>query len=251
MAPKSTGLGMGLEVNGVSVAGDVNSIGKIGGGPMPIEMTGIDKLGYERFGGLRDGALEWVSYFNPTLSHPLFAALPTADIIATVRYPGGTIGTVGAGVVAKQIGYDPKRGNDGSLLVDIKTMSNGSGVEFGLMATAGLRTDGAAGNGAGLDFGAVIGTTAFGLQMYVQLTAFTGTSVTVKLQHSNDDAAGDPYADISGATTVDLTTAPQAVRIATAGNVSVKRWVRVVSVGTFSNAVYTVLVCKNPVAVVF
>jgi hypothetical protein len=250
---KSSGLGMGFDIDGIDLSGDVNSFSKIGGGLGGTqEMTGIDKFAYERAGLARTGGIDWRSYFNPSAgaAHPKLSALSTADQIATVRFAPQAIGGGGAGHVCKQLNYDWNRGDDGALLLDVKTLCNGFGLEYGQYLTAGKRTDGAATNGTSYDYGAITGTTAFGLQMYVQLYAFTGTSVTIKVQSSTDDAVGDPYADVTGATTGALS-AVGAVRIATGPTASVERWLRVSTVGTFSNAVFSVLVCRNIVATVF
>ena len=249
---KSSGLGMGFDVDGIALAGDINSFGKIGGGPAGTQdLTGIDKYAPERAGLLRSGAFEWVSYFNPAVgaAHPKFSALPTSNITATVRFPGAALGDAGAGIVAKQITYDPKRGKDGSLLIDIKTVSDGFGMEFGQQLTAGIRTDSTATAGTAYDYGAAVGTTNFGLQMYVQLYAFTGTSVTIKIQSSTDNA-GDAYADVTGATTAALT-AIGAVRIATGPTAAVERYLKVVTTGTFSNAQFHVLAVRNLTATAF
>jgi hypothetical protein len=52
--------------------------------------------------------------------------------------------------------------------------------------TAAPRTDTTATNGTSYDFGT--GSTAFGLQAYLQVLSFTGTSCTIKLQESSDNA---------------------------------------------------------------
>jgi hypothetical protein len=33
-------------------------------------VTAINKSAYERLGGLRDGGMTWVSFFNPANAHP-------------------------------------------------------------------------------------------------------------------------------------------------------------------------------------
>jgi hypothetical protein len=84
---------------------------------------------------------------------------------------------------------------------------------------------------------------AFGLIMFVHLFAFTGTSVTIKLQSSSDNA-GDAYADVTGATTSALSAARQGLRIATAA-VDVERYLKVVTTGTFTNAQFAVSVYRH------
>lgn len=241
---KTTGLGTYLLVNGVNISGDTNSITRLGGGPAAEDMTGIDKLAFERQGALRDGALGWISYFNPSTAHPLLAALPRTDIIGMVLFTQ-TLGGVGAGIVAKQLDYAGNREQSGAYRFTVEGQGNGFGLEFGEQLTPGMRSDTAATNGASVDDGATIGTTAFGLQMYVELVSFTGTSVTIKAQSSTDNGAGDAFADITGATTGALTTAPAAVRVATAVNASVERYLRIVTTGTFSEATFAVVLCRN------
>lgn len=249
---KGSGLGMGFDVDGIDLSGDINSFAKIAGGlGGTMDVTGIDKFAPERQGLLRTGGIDFLAYFNPSAgqAHPKFSALPTADVVCTARF-GTTIGDAAVSMVGKQIGYDPKRDKNGSLLIDVRTLCNGFGLEWGQQLTAGKRTDGTATNGASLDYGATIGTTNFGLQMYVQLYAFTGTSVTITVQSSTDNAAGDPFATVTGATTGALS-AVGAVRVATAGNVAVERYLRVVTTGTFSNAIFHVNLIRNVTATVF
>jgi hypothetical protein len=246
---KTTGLGNYLYVNGVDLSGDTNSIAKLYGGPSAQDMTGINKSAYERQAGLRDGGLSWVSYFNPTNAHPLLSALPTADVIGMINFTQA-IGAAGAGIVAKQIDYPGGRENNGAFKFSVEAQGNGFGLEFGDQITAGKRSDTVATNGASIDYGATIATTNFGLQLYAQLFSFTGTSVTLKVQSSTDDAAGDAFADVTGATTGALS-AIGAARVATGATAAVERYLRLVSTGTFSEATFAVVVCRNRAAPVF
>src|SRR5690606_22628196 len=129
----------------------------------------------------------------------------------------------------------------------IESQGNGYGLEWGEQLTAGIREDTAATNGDSVDFEA---STSFGLQMYVQLFEFTGTDVTIKVQSSSDDGDGDAFADVTGATTGALT-AVGGRRVATANNLSIERYLRVVTTGTFSVANFAVMVVKNELAVSF
>ena len=69
----------------------------------------------------------------------------------------------------------------------MEAQSNLFTLDWGRSLTAGKRTDTEASDGDSVDFGT--GSTDFGLQAYLHVFAFTGTSVTVKLQESSDDAA--------------------------------------------------------------
>jgi hypothetical protein len=245
---KQSGLGDNFYVHGIDLSGDTASLGRIGGGPAALDVTGINKSANERIGGVRDGSIEWQSFFNPAVgaSHPTLSALPTTDIICSY-FRGTVIGGQAASIVAKQLNYDANREQEGALNFAVESQGNGYGLEWGRSLTAGIRQDTAAANGAGVDFGA---STSFGLQLYVHLFDFTGTSVTVKVQESSDDAAADAYADVTGATSGALT-AVGAVRAQTARNLTVERYLRVVTTGTFTVADIAVMVVKNVTSVVF
>lgn len=242
---KESGLGDNFYVGIYDLSGDVNALSRIGGGPTPIDVTAINKSAFERIGGKRDGGIDFSTLFNVATDqeHDALKGLPTADV--QMMYCRGTVlGNPGAAIIAKQANYDWTRGEDGSLQGAVQALANGYGVEWGRLGTAGKRTDTAATNGASIDGAA---SSSFGLQMYVHLFSFTGTSVTIKLQESSDDGGGDAFANVTGATTAALTT-PGTVRIATATNLAVERYLRVVTTGTFSSAVFAVLIVRNQTA---
>lgn len=247
---KSSGLGASFYIGGVDLSGDIGSLSKISGGQTPIDLTAINKSAHERVGGLRSGEIDFMAYFNPSAAaaHPTLSALPTTDVIASYLH-GAAVGNPAACMVAKQINYDPTRAADGSFTINVQALSNAYGLEWTAQATAGKRTDTSATNGAGIDGSA--GTT-FGLQAYLHVFAVVGTSVTVSLEHSTDDGGGDPYAAITGgAFAAVLAGATSAQRIATASGATIKRYVRVVTAGTFSSAVFWVGYARNQTSVVF
>lgn len=249
MTGKTTGLGNYLLINGVNLSGDTNSITRLNGGPAAMDMTSIDQLAFERQGGKRDGGMGWVSYFNPARAHPVYSALPRTDVHGMILF-GQAIGNAAAGVVGKLPDYAGTREDSGAYKLAVEILGNGFGLEHGAQLTAGMRSDTTATNGASLDYGATIGTTAFGLQMYVQLLSFTGTSVTIKVQSSTDNGGGDAFADIAGATSGALTT-PAGLRVATGSTASVERYLRVVTTGTFTQATFAVMVARNLFATKF
>jgi hypothetical protein len=247
---KQAGLGMRLSVGGVDLSGDIGALSRIGGGLAGTQdVTAINQSAMDRAGLLRDGSIEWSAFLNTAAggAHATFSALPTADQIMTV-HTGTAIASAAASIVAKQVNYDPTRGADGALTIAGQDLGNGFGLEWGDQLTAWQRTDTAATNGAGVDFAA---TTAFGLAAVLHCYSVTGTSVTVKIQHSDDDAGTDPYADVTGAAFTAVAVAPAAQRIATATGLSVKRWLRVVTTGTFNPATFTVQAAKFETATVF
>ncbi|MDX3643224.1 hypothetical protein, partial [Streptomyces sp. MB09-02B] len=63
---KQSGLGQAFYLGGYNLSGDTGSGDDIGCGLAGTQdVTGIDKSAYERIGLLRDGRLNWTSFFNP------------------------------------------------------------------------------------------------------------------------------------------------------------------------------------------
>ncbi|WP_027933738.1 hypothetical protein [Amycolatopsis thermoflava] len=254
---KQSGLGDNLYVSGYDVSGDVGQVGNIAGPLATLDVTGIDKEANERIGGLRDGAIEFTAFWNPERAtdnpgvtrdraHAVLSSLPTAD--RHVMYCRGTqLGSQAACLVSKQINYDPSRGDDGSFTLAVSAQANGFGLEWCTQLTPGKRTDTAATNGPAVD---LVAPTAFGLQAYLQVFAFTGTSATIKLQESSDNGAADAWTDVvdgSFAAVAGITEQ----RIQTARDQTVERYLRVVTAGTFTQLVFAVGVAKNDVEVSF
>lgn len=253
---KTAGLGDQFYFSGNDLGGDIQQLSRIYGGPAALDSTDITQRGMSRFGGLRDGGFEATAFFDPAVgaSHAVLSALPTADVLGTYHHVNSAAGTPAIGdpaasCIAKQIDYGANRSQDGQLLFQFPVMANGFGLEWGFLATPGKLTQGGAGNGASLNLGSA-GPGAFGLQAYLHVFAFTGTSITVKLQSSSDNGAGDAFADIAGATFLAASAAGTWQRIAVAA-ATIEQYIRIVSTGTFSNAVFLVQVCRNPVAVAF
>jgi hypothetical protein len=247
---KTSGLGDQLYVAGVDVSGDINSLKNIHGGPAALEFTDITQSGMARLGGERDGGIDFTSYFDPAAgaSHATFSALPTADVIVSY-FRGTALGNGAACEVAKQANYDATRGNDGSLTFDVSTLANGFGVEWGVQLTAGKRTDTTATSPAtGVDQTTV--STAFGWQAWLHVFAFTGTSVTVTIQDSADNSSFLNFGGGGGAFTA--ATGVTSQRLVSPGATdTVRRYVRAITTGTFSNAVFAVVFTRNTTAVVF
>lgn len=248
---KQSGLGDALFISGYDLSGDIQAVGNVGGGPAPLDFTSITKSAYERKGGRLDGRMQVTSFFNPgpaaDAAHKVLSTLPRTDV--TAMYCRGTgLGAPSANLVAKQIGYDGTRGDDGAFTFAVEAQSNTYTLEWGRLLTAGKRTDTTAGNGASVDFGT--GPTSFGLQAYLHVFAFTGTSVTVKVQSSSDNGMGDAWADVTGGSFA-AATGVGAQRIQTARNATIERYLRVVTTGTFTNAIFAVSVIRNDVAVTY
>lgn len=241
---KSSGLGARFFVAGVNLSGDVGSLSGISQPRGMKPVTGIDKLAFERIHLLKDGSVSYAAHWNPTGAHVTLSALPTAD--QPVMYcHRATLGAPAASMVGKQINYDGTRAQDGGLDLAVQSLANGFGLEWGELLTAGVQQTTGAGALGGLDYGAAIGTTAFGLQSYLHVMAFTGTSATVAIQDSNDNGGVDPYVNVTGAGFAAVSTAPGSQRLQTGRTQSVKRWLRINVTGTFTVFDFAVSVHRN------
>jgi hypothetical protein len=238
---KTSGLGDDLAVAGFRIGGDIQSLA-IAGGNTPIDVTDITQSAHSRLGGVRAGSIKVVAYHDPAplQSHAVYSPLPTTDQIVTY-FRGQAIGNPAACCNSKQVDYNPTRTNTGALTFAVDAESNGFGLEWGLQLTAGFRTDTTATTGPFFDQGAG-GTN--GAQAYLQLVSFAGTSVDVTVQHAT--TSGGAYT-----TLIDFgaQTATGAFRGTAAGTVN--EFLKVVTAGTFTSAVFAVVFMLNPVAVVF
>lgn len=238
---KQGGMGDRFYIDEFNMSGDVGSLGNVGGGPAPSVVTAIDKSAEERIGLELDGRLSFVTWFNPSTtvgaegSHAILKTRPTADRIITYGI-GAAIGNPAASMVSKQANYDGTRGQDASYSHAVDAQANGYGLEWGQQLTAGTRTDTAATNGASIDYGSV--STLFGAAAYLHVISVVGTSVTVKIQDSADNGT---FADVTGLTFT--TVAGGAVskeRVATGSTATIRRYVRAVTTGTFTSALFMV-----------
>lgn len=251
---KQSGLGAALYLDGFDLSGDVGAVDKIHGGCATLDVTGLDKLAYERIGGLRDGDISFKAFFNPTITvqeHARLSTLPRTDVDAMVELwtPGApALGDYSACILGKQVNYDPARAADGSLIFSVDIIGNGFGVEWGQSLTAGKRQDTTATNPtSGLDDLAGSPTsTAFGATVYAQVFSFAGTSITFTLR----DAATEPtYAAVTGGASSAIT-AIGAYRWSTATGQTIRRFLSIGTSGTFSECTFAIAVVRHRVATI-
>ena len=232
---KESGLGDRLFVAQYDLSGDVGSVQNIAGPRSVFEVTGIDKSAPERILTLKDGAIGFAAWHNPSASqsHLVLSALPSSDVNVTYGH-GSTVGNPAASMVAKQIDYDSQRGQDGSLAHAVQTQANGTPLEWGILLTAGKETIASAGNGTSVDDGSV--STTFGAAAYLHVTGITSGTATVTVHDSADNST---FAAVTGLAFT-AASAATSERIATATTATIRRYVRIVTTGTFSNLVAVV-----------
>lgn len=238
---KQSGMGDNCYVDGFDVSGDIGSLPRVSGSLSTQDITNITQSANARLGLLRDGGIDYGAYWNPgpeaNAAHLVHRTLPTLDRAVTyVR--GAALGAPAASLIGKQVNYDGSRGADGSFTLTVNALANGFGLEWGNMLTPGKLTQGAAANGATVDLGALPISWSFGWAAYLHVFAFTGTSVTVKVQ---DSADGVSFADLAGAGFVAASGAgAQRITAGPTSTATVRRYARVVTTGTFTNVVLAV-----------
>jgi hypothetical protein len=247
---KQSGLGDNFLLQGYDLSGDIGSLDSIASPMSPLTATGIDKSAVERIPGLRDGSMEFMSYFNDAAgaSHTRLSTLPTTDVIGTYLR-GTTRGNAGAGIVAKQANYDLSRGDDGAATFKTTLSAADHGVVWGEQLTAGKETFVVASPTTSIDgnnYGGS-GTTNFGIEAFLQVTALTGTNAVVTIQSSSDNAVGDPFSLFTGSAFTSMT-AVGAQYLATTTTQAVERYLRINVTGTFTSVTLAVIVCRHLVA---
>ncbi len=239
---KQPGLGDNFFVEGRDLSGDTNSVGTIRSSRPPIDVTGINKSAHERLPGQWDGEISFVTFFNKASDQQFDAlkAVPTANV-QVMYMRGTTLGDQGACMIGNQAsGGGPERTADGGITFAPQFLSDGKGLEWTRNLTAGKRTDSSATDGSSVDDG-VAGSSSFGLSAYLQVFAFTGTSVTCTIEESSNDGAGDAFAAVTGGAFAAVSAANVVERIQTSLALTVERYLRLATTGTFSDAVFAVM----------
>jgi hypothetical protein len=243
---KQSGLGDQLYIAGRDLGADINSIGGMSTPRETLPATGITMSAQARMYGKRDAQAEFTSYFEDTAAgvHDTLNDLPRTDV-HLMYLRGATAGNASYCSLGKQVNYDPKRGDDGSLLFGTSMLSSSFGADWCKQLTAGKITHASAtATGNGIDFST--GTKAFGFQAYLQVFSIGSGTATVKIQESSDlTGAPDAFADVSGGgfTAVTGRTAERIQSVS--ATLSVERYLRVVTTGTFTNLVFAVSVNRN------
>jgi hypothetical protein len=157
-------------------------------------------------------------------------------------FRGSAIGNPAFCTGGKQINYDWTRDTTANITGKVEVQADSFGGLWGTQITPGIRLDTAATSGASNND---VASTAFGAEAYLQLFSFLGTSVDIAVQDSADNIT---FANVTGLDFGALSSAPQAIRLATANNATIRQYVRVNTTGTFTYARFAVMYRRNPVA---
>ncbi|HSW43158.1 MAG TPA: hypothetical protein VLM76_11675 [Patescibacteria group bacterium] len=248
---KRTGIGSRLYIDGNDVSGNIGSIGTIAATRALLDQTDITQHAMDRGPGLGDGQMTYLAWWDGTPvtgAHQVLRGLRNRGIVSICH--GVTLGSPVASLLSDQVDYSIARSPDATLAATIDMQASGGvPLEWGVLLTSSgsepRQTVASAGNGSDVDLTDV--STAFGATLYVHVLSLSGTSVTVKVQ----DAATLPtYADVAGLTTTAITPAgaPTAQRAATGPTATIRRFVRIVTTGTFTNAVIVAAFVRNMAA---
>ena len=235
---KSAGLAQQFFVHGYDLSGDVSAINNASSPRGVLEITGINKSAIERVMPRTDGAINYNSWFNDSAlqEHVILSSLPTSDSLVLWAL-GGSSGDTAAMLVSKQLDYPLTKGADGSLAATIDCQGNGEPLEWGIMLTAGKITHSSAtasGSGTSYDQGAATSSGAVGM---LHIMDIDSGSPTIAIQ---DSANNSSFTSIIGFSTVADGAEPTAERVSMTGNV--RRYISVVSTGTFSNCDFAVAI---------
>ena len=240
---KQSGLGDQLFVSGTDVGADINSIASLSTPRETLPATNITQSAEARFYGKRDAQGEFTSYFNDAANetHSVLKTLPRTDI--QLMYLRGTgVGGEAFCMVCKQIDYAGNRGDDGSFLLNVSAQSNSYGGDWSDQLTAGKVTHASATNGTTFDTGASV---AFGFQAYIQAFSIGSGTAEVTIQ---DSANGTDWTDLTDGAFTDVTATTTERIQSSSATATVRRYLRVITTGTFTDLVFCVAICKNQAA---
>lgn len=236
---KENGLGQSMFISGVDISDDVREW-NASGGPALLDFTSINKSAMVRKGGLHTAGIGATLFFNDAVdeSFQTLKAMPSTDRIISLL-TGNTLGDAAWCLTGKQSDLAYTRAPDGMFTLNLPALSNLRRGHWTQSLLAGKVTHASATNGTGIDYGAV--STLFGLTAYLQVFSLGSGTPTVKLQDSADNVT---FADITGGGFTAIAGVTSEV-IETAATETIRRYVRVISTGTFTDLVFWVGFCRH------
>tara|TARA_Y100000310_G_scaffold317160_1_gene369701 strand:- start:1223 stop:1969 length:747 start_codon:yes stop_codon:yes gene_type:complete len=238
---KKSGLGQNLYIGGYDLSGDIGVINNAASPRVLLPITAINKSAMERINGPADGLIDFNAFFNDAAlaAHAALSGLPATDV--NVLWAIGTaVDDPAKMLVAKQVGYDPSRGADGSLLINVQAMVNGVAPEWGEMLSAGQITHASATSSASRDDTAA---TAAGAAAMLHIFDIDSGTPTVVIEDSPNDSA---WSTLISFTAVADGAEPASERktVATAATTP-DRYLRLTTTGTFTNCDFAVAIRRG------
>ena len=233
---KKSGLGQEFYIHGYDLSGDVGSLDGVSGPRELLDITSINKSATERLVGRSSASLGFNTWFDDEAEkeHAALSGLVTTDRVVLWAL-GGSTGDVACAFTAKQLNYDATVGTDGSLSFSSTCESNGVAMDWCDLLTDGQVTHSSAGSNTSRDDGAA--TTA-GMVAYLEIVDCDSGTPTVQIQESSDNGSSDAWTNCMVFSSVGYASTPTAERSTMSG--TVKRYLRVTTTGTFSNADFIV-----------
>ena len=235
-----SGLGEWLAVGKFDLSGDTGSLSAIAETVNLQDTTALQNPAMRRLGLLRDGHLDFSSFFNASAggAFPVLSALPGVDTLATWM-SGSVVGMPTASLLGLQSTFDPTRGQDGSLVLATSIQGDTTGLEWGEILTTGKQTFASAAGGTSVDDGAA---TTRGFAAYLHAISLGSGTAVVAVQDSADNSS---FANVTCGVFSNVTAATSE-RIGTGMASTLRRYVKVNVSGTFTNLVAFVTVVRYP-----
>ena len=235
----SHGSDAAIHVNGYNLGPFLNSVTPAATADT-AEVSTFGDNAKEYIGGLVDATVSAEGFFSGATGESdaiLNAALGVSGTLWSVFPQGDTLGNIGYGMSCIHTTYDAPANMTDAVRVSVSAQVSG-GRERGKSHHA-LSAETAAGNSATIDNGA---SSALGGVSYVHVTAFSGTSITPKIQHSTDDSV---WADLI--THAAVSAANSKERKTTAAlTTTVNRYTRGAWTGTFTTETFSLLFSRAP-----
>ena len=237
--PKQSGIGSSLIVGAFDLSGFIGALTACEASRATVDVTAINATGPELLPGLKDGSLAFTSYWTGATAgeaHAVLSALPRTDVQVSALI-GSTVGAPAASMVAKQMGYAPTRGQDGSLVATTTANGSGYGLEWGELLTTGKQTfaSGSTNSAELPDYGAT--SSLFGSAAYLHVISLGSGTPTLTIADAT--TSGGSFTGITGM--VFTPTVAGVTRVQGATNATVRRWIRLQVTGTYTNLVCVVV----------
>ena len=236
---KQSGIGSSLIVGAFDISGQIGALTSVEATRATADVTSIQSTGPELIPTIKDGSLAFTSYWTGATAgeaHLVLSVLPRTDVQVSALI-GATVGSAAACMVAKEVGYAPTRGADGSLVATTTAKGSGYGLEWGEMLTTGKQTfaSGSTNSAELPDYGAT--SSLFGSAAYLHVISLGSGTPTLTIADAT--TSGGSFTGITGM--VFTPTVAGVTRVQGAVNATVRRWVRMQVTGTYTNLVCVVV----------